>query len=509
MKLRSSSKPEIPRSRDPLDPTPASLSSETTLDGNDLQPSHSTEFSGQANSQGYRASSQVGNEVSPPSLPFSEVPSFGTYSSGPTFYPSQPSSYVSAGAPLSGFTGYSVPTNSYGLQMPTTFYSATPPQSMQLWATNVTDPTMASRLTMPNSTFLSAQPTTFFQTPMASSNLADPSILSRFTVSTNPTLHSFVTNPSVDQSAASRFTVPDGTVGSRFTVATGDPSSRFTVTESDPSTRFTVSSGVPSTRFTASSGPLSSRFTVSGTDGVDSRASTDVSSLFHVGPNLTGDEDSRRTVAGDSSNTIRAEVDTTLESLITQLAADTTRFGAMMQANNTAIDARCSETLADTIAAAEETLLAAAELISADETLVAGSKRSSTTAFPGSTSSSNEGSPKKFAAAAADNSFPGNEKNNWKLVVRRRDGTWGQPTKLHGQGCSLDNEEVTPVKIPHDASREEFCKAAIATRAKKLLWNYRRFAQEIVQDEVGALLVFPGKERNFVFKFGKIKYDLC
>jgi hypothetical protein len=136
-----------------------------------------------------------------------------------------------------------------------------------------------------------------------------------------------------------------------------------------------------------------------------------------------------------------------LESLITQLAADTTRFGAMMQANSTAIDARGGETLAATLAAAEETLVAAAEFISVDETLVAGSKRSSTTAFPGSTSaSSNEGSPKKFAAAAADGSFPVNQKNNWKLVVRRRDGTWGQPTKLHGQGCSLDNEEVTPVK---------------------------------------------------------------
>jgi len=123
---------------------------------------------------------------------------------------------------------------------------------------------------------------------MASSNLVDPSILSRFTVSTNPTLHSVITNPSVftDQSVASRFTVQDGTAGSRFTVSTGDPASRFTVTESDPSTRFTVSTGVPSTRFTVSDAPLSSRFTVS---GVDSRASPDVSSLFHVGrENLPG-----------------------------------------------------------------------------------------------------------------------------------------------------------------------------------------------------------------------------
>jgi hypothetical protein len=149
---------------------------------------------------------------------------------------------------------------------------------------------------------------------------------------------------------------------------------------------------------------------------------------------------SRRTVTG-SPNTVQAENDTVIESLIAELAGDISAFGEFMAANATPIDARGDLDESTLVNDADDTLVSSL----AAESLIAGSKRSATTAFPGSTSgSSDEGSPR--SKRSADDSLPVFGNSNWQMVVRKQDGTWGVPTLLQGSEATLANEPVTAVR---------------------------------------------------------------
>ena len=184
---------------------------------------------------------------------------------GPTFYPTQPSSLATTGGPISGFTGFSVGPNT--LLPPATFMSATPPVSL-LWPMSIpSDPsTLSSMITLPNSPMISVfPPSSFFgQPPMLSSNypsrftVQDPSYATRFTV-TDPSFTPTI--PTFDSSNPSRYTVDtDGTAPSRFTISTGMPSSRVTISDGQMSSRFTPTEESSA----ATSSAMSSRFSVSG-----------------------------------------------------------------------------------------------------------------------------------------------------------------------------------------------------------------------------------------------------